>query len=180
MSTEEQGNDGNEEQAAPTFSELLKGKSLDDIFAENKDLKSEYDRKVSKGIESYKAANPSKKEDEPKKEDEEKVPAWAKDFKKQMENFQSFISSSKKEEGVRSIFEGNKKLEGIPDALKNGYLKRLKSADDIEAEIKEIESEVEAIKKTYVKEDKGLPAGGGTSKGKAATKEEAAKIFGRN
>lgn len=188
MSKKKEGNEGGE---APTLSELLEGKTLEEVLAANKEFKAEYDRKVSKGIETYKAAHPPKQEEKPeekgqegkseKKEGSDEIPAWAKAMQEQNQKLLDAMEANKKAGLASELLKSSEALKNVPAPLLKSYEARLSSADaDKQAEVlQELEEEAKEIAKAYGKPEKGLPTGG-SGGDKKVTEEEVKRIMSYN
>lgn len=163
------------------FSEFVEQEGFDQVVEGSKTLKSQFDRKVTSGIKTFKKKflKTSDPDDDDEEEDDdgdgtstksgEKMPKWAKSL---VEKVDSLKKKEETDEWGEQVTEALKKSK-IPEKLQKKWVSRIVKSDDkkLEDQIKELEEEFDDLGKDFGGSFKGLPTGGSTND-KSASDEE--------
>lgn len=169
--------------ASKDFSEFVTENGIDEILKTSKTLKSEYDRKVSTGIKTFKKKFLKDEIDVDEDDDEDvdegkkggkndgDMPKWAKKLMEKVDGLEKGSETKSKKEQAKALFSKSETLQNLPEKLQGKWLDRinLDSETSFEDQIKGLEEEVTelGIAKGST-ENPGLPTGGKPSKDKAS------------
>lgn len=163
------------------FSEYVEKEGFDQVVEGSKTLKSQFDRKVTKGIKTFKSkfmkTSDNEEDDEDDEEGEgtqskksgEQMPKWAKDLADKVDKLNKKEESDEWSEQVSNALKKSK----IPEKYQTKWASRIVKSDDkkLEDQIKALEEEYDDIEKDFGGTFKGLPTGGKVDS-KSASKEE--------
>ncbi len=159
--------------------ELQKPQEFDDYLKDNAEAKSEFDRRVTKAIETYKKNNPgaSSKENEQNKKGDE-TPEWAKAITDRLEKMEATQSHGIKVSNAKKLWQKS----NIPDSIKNSdsWFQKLIDIDSetsIEDQIIKAEADTIALKQDIINSSvssSGIPNPIGD---KEATDAEIEEVF---
>lgn len=135
-----------------------KPKTLDDFLKDNPEAKSDFDRRMTKGIETYKKN--TKKEQKPDEEDDDVVPEWAKTIIAKVEAVESKTLVDSKLSEAKKLWKDS----DIPTEFKDEkWFNRMIDVDSetsIDEQIKSALEETTKFRQDIVSKeigDKGLP-----------------------
>lgn len=139
-------------------------KDLDDFLKDNADAKSEFDRRVTKAIDTYKKKQGKKSDDDDdddkpgkkKKTDDDDTPSWAKKLMSEVESLKSEKAKDSKTSTAKQLWDKSE----LPDTIKTKWFGRIDvdSETSIEDQIKGLESEYTELKQGLLNKESG---GGG-------------------
>lgn len=167
--------------ASKEFTEFVNKNGLEKVLSNSKALQAGFDKKVTKGINTFKKKflKDELEEDEEdddlkgKKGDDDDMPSWAKKMNEKMESIISGNKKSKTMDEAKELFSKSKTLKKLPEKIQNRYLNSIELDSDtsLEDQIKEFEAEAGELKLGSTSRSGGLPMGDDIDDSKATEKE---------
>ena len=149
------------------FSEFVEKNGFDKVLELSKTLQSEHDKKVTKGVQTFKekfmkTLDPNKGgegEQDPKIDPNSEMPEWFKPFASKINESQKEIESKSKLEKAKEVLKGSSIPEKFHESIIGRY--NLESDESFEDQTKKFETELTEYQQFFIGETsgKGLPFG---------------------
>ncbi|MBS9774588.1 MAG: hypothetical protein KGV59_05460 [Tenacibaculum sp.] len=149
------------------FATYVQQVGFDKVLEQSKTLQSEHDKKVTKGVETFKSKflktltpDDGQGGNEPKPNQGDDVPAWAKQLMDTVSNLSQEKARATKLEQAQAVISKSK----LPEKFQKKWINRidLESETPFEEQIKGLEEEYTDLQKDFVGANarRGLPSGG--------------------
>lgn len=145
------------------FATFVQKNGFDKVLDFSKTLQSEHDKKVTKGVNTFKEKflkGLTPDDGNKNTPNDNEMPAWAKQMMETVNNLSKDKATASKLEQAKNVISNSK----LPEKFQNKWLDRidLESEKSFEDQIKELEDEYTEFQKDFVSENagRGLPSGG--------------------
>lgn len=165
------------------FSSYLSSNGLDKVLEGSKSLQSEFDKKVTKGIKTFK----QKFVKDELEEDDDNTTAETGDsqtlklineLKQELKAIKDGNSKSKTLDSAKELFSKSKSLSKLPERIQQRYLNSIdfEGGSSLDDQIKEFEEEAGELRLSGIRTNPGLPTGGTPPEDSKASTEEVNSI----
>lgn len=149
------------------FATFVQQNGFDKVLELSKTLQSEHDKKVTKGVQTFKdnfvkTLTPDDGGNEPNPNGVEEMPSWAKQLMETVGNLSKEKETSTKLEQAKATISKSK----LPEKFQTKWINRidLESETSFEDQVKALEDEYTEFQKDFIgaNSGRGLPRGGGS------------------